>query len=191
MRLEDITHAVLDKLTTSCSACGITSDIIDKPAFSCYPESPIYVTYRARLEGTSETDSGSLIFLIEEWVSGGASIIVTGVLMTVDSECSVFISSLSEGECSPSVTQQPTPDNVPDTKPPTMDDTTNTQTPSTDSTSSMETEGSPAATNSNTVAIVGGVVSIVLVLIIAITIVIVALVMKNRRKDPSIKNTEK
>ena len=41
-------------------------------------------------------------------MSGGASIIVTGVLMTVDSECSVAISSLNEGECSP--TQPPTTD---------------------------------------------------------------------------------
>ena len=62
------------------------------------------MTYHARLEGTSETDSGSLISLMEEWVNGGASIIVTGVLMTVDSECSVAISSLSEGECSPTPT---------------------------------------------------------------------------------------
>ena len=35
---------------------------------------------------------------------GGTSIIVTGVLMTVDSECSVAISSLSERECSSSTT---------------------------------------------------------------------------------------
>ena len=90
---------MLEELTDSCSDCGITSDIIDKQSFSCFPESPTYVTYRARLEGTSETDSGSLISLIEEWVSGGASIIVAGVLMTVDSECSVAISSLREGEC--------------------------------------------------------------------------------------------
>ena len=90
---------MLEELTSSCSDCGITNDIIDKQSFSCFSESPTYVTYRARLEGTSETDSGSLISLIEEWVSGGASIIVTGVLMTVDSECSVAISSLREGEC--------------------------------------------------------------------------------------------
>ena len=98
-KLEDIANAVLEELTDSCSDCDITSDIIDKLSFSCFPESPTYVTYRARLEGTSETDSGSLISLIEEWVSGGASIIVTGVLMTVDSECSVAISSFREGEC--------------------------------------------------------------------------------------------
>ena len=41
--------------------------------------------------GTSETDSGSLISLIEEWVSGGTGIIMTGVLVTVDSECSVAL----------------------------------------------------------------------------------------------------
>ena len=89
----------MDQLTDSCSDCGITSDIIDRQSFLCYPESPTYVTYRARLEGTSETDSGSLISLIEDWVRDGASIIVNGVLMTVDSECSVAISSLREGEC--------------------------------------------------------------------------------------------
>ena len=97
--LNSITSTVLEVLKNSCSDCGITNDIIDQQSFSCFPESPTYVTYHARLEGTSETDSGSLISLIEEWVSGGASIIVTGVLMTVDSECSVAISSLSEGEC--------------------------------------------------------------------------------------------
>ena len=103
-KLEDITSAVLEELTGSCAECGITSDIIDRQSFACYPESPMYVTYRARLEGTSETDSGSLISLIEDWVSGGTSIIVTGGLMTVDSECSVAISSLSERECSSSTT---------------------------------------------------------------------------------------
>ena len=65
--------------------------------------SPPHVTFRARLGGSSETDSGSLISLLamESWVSGGATIIVSGVLMTVDAECSVAISSLSEGECIP------------------------------------------------------------------------------------------
>ena len=45
-------------------------------------------------------------------MSGGASIIVTGVLMTVDAECSVAISSLSEGECSMTTTAQSSTDNT-------------------------------------------------------------------------------
>ena len=96
---QNITNTVLEELTDMCPHCGITNDVIDKQLFACFSESPTYVTYRARLGGISETDSGSLISLIEEWVSGGASIIVAGVLMTVDSKCSVAISSLSEGEC--------------------------------------------------------------------------------------------
>ena len=117
MKLEIITSAVLEQLTIMCTECGITSDIIDTPSFACFPESPTSVTYRARLEGTFETNSGSLISLIEEWVSGGAGIIMTGVLVTVDSECPVAISSLGEGEC-----QQP-PTTEPTTKPTTTDNT--------------------------------------------------------------------
>ena len=179
MKLEDITSAVLERLTVLCVGCGITSDIIDKQSFSCYPESPTYVTYRARMQGTSETDSGSLISLIQEWVSGGASIIVTGVLMTVDSECSVAISSLSEGECTP--TQPPTTDSPTDTKPPITDNTTATEGPSsaTDQTST-----------DNTAAIIGGVVAIVLIITVGITVIVV-LVLKSRRGELFLKNAEK
>ena len=129
--MEIITSAVLQQLTVSCTECGVTSDIIDTPSFACFPESPTSVTYRARLEGTSETDSGSLISLIEEWVRDGTSIIITGVLMTVDSECSVTISSLSEGEC-----HQPPSD------------------PTTDRASSMSSTDSTATTSDNTAAII-------------------------------------
>ena len=180
VKLVDITSAVLERLSASCVDCGIDSDIIDRQSFSCYPESPTYVTYRARLEGTSESDSGSLISLIEEWVSGGASIIVTGVLMTVDSECSVAISSLSEGECSP--TQPPTTVSPTDTKPPITDNTTASEGPSS-STDQTSTD--------NTAAIIGGVVAIVLIIAITVIIVIVVLVMKNRRGDLFLKNAEK
>ena len=103
-KLSDITAAVVEVLHASCGEC-VSEMVIDNQFFVCYPESPSHVTYRARLEGTSERESGSLISLIEEWVRGGASVIVTGVLMTVDPDCSVAISSLSEGECSPKVAE--------------------------------------------------------------------------------------
>ena len=173
-KLNDINSAVLDKLATSCAKCGISSDIIDKQSFACFPESPTHVTFRARLGGSSETDSGSLISLLESWVSGGATIIVTGVLMTVDPECSVAISSLSEGEFSMS-TRQP-----PDTNTPTSTDSTGT--PSSDSQSSTD----------NTAAVIGGVVAVILIITLAIAIIaIVALMMKSRcHGDLSIKKAE-
>ena len=105
--LSNVTTAILDELTASCPECGINNNTIDRENVTC---SSSYVTYRARLEGTSQTDSLYLISLIEDWVeSGRASIIVTGVILTVDSQCPVAISSLSEGECSPTIPPPPPP----------------------------------------------------------------------------------
>ena len=136
------------------------------------------MTFRARLGGSSETDSGSLISLLESWVSGGATIIVTGVLMTVDAECSVAISSLSEGECSMTTTQPP------DTTASTPSSTDSTGTPSSDSQSSTD----------NTAAVIGGVVAVILIITVAITIVVIAiltLIMKSRHHgDLSIRKAE-
>ena len=174
MKTEDITSAILKQLTISCTdhECNIISLVIDTPSFACFPESPTSVTYRARLKSTSETDSGSLISLIEEWVSGGTSIIVTGVLMTVDPKCSVAISSLSEAECQPPR--------------PTTDPTTNKT-----NTSSMTSTDSTTATTDNTIAIIGGVVAVILVIAICITFAVVTIIMtlilKNRCGKVSIK----
>ena len=167
MKLEVITSAVLHQLTVSCTECGVTSAFIDTPSFACFSESPTSVTYRTRLLGTSETDSGSLISLIEEWVSGGAGIIMTGVLVTVDSECPVAISSLGEGECQQPPTTEPISDSEVITPDPTSD-------PVTDSTPS---------TTDNTAAIIGGsVVTVVLIITVALTIAVVTITffLKNR-----------
>ena len=167
-KLEDITSAVLKELTESCAECGISNDVIDEQSFACFPESPTHVTFRARLGGSSETDSGSLISLLESWVSGGATIIVTGVLMTVDTECSVAISSLSKGECSMTTTQPP--------------DTT---------ASSMTSSDAPNSQSStdNTAAIIGGIVAVVLIIALSI-FGIVALILKSRRRELFIRKTE-
>ena len=167
--MEDVTSAIVRELTRSCAECGINSDIIDEQSFACFPESPTHVTLRARLRGSSETDSDSLISLLESWVSGGATIIVTGVLMTVDPECSVAITSLSEGECSMTTTHPP------------------------DTTASSTTTSSHSSTD-NTAAITGGVVvAVVLIIVVAVLIfgiVALRLVLKNRRGELSIRKTE-
>ena len=94
---------------------------------------------------------------------GGPGVIVTGVLMTVDSLCSVAISSLSEGECprlNPSPSElylKPTTTEPEDTTP---------------------YNPSQSFTDS-TAVIIGGAVAIVLVAITIITIAV--LMVKNRR----------
>ena len=166
MKTEDITSAILKQLTISCTECDIITLVIDTPSFACFSESPTSVTYRAGLKSISETDSGSLISLIEDWVSGGTSIIVTGVLMTVDSKCSVAISSLSEGECQPPPAN-PTTDRV-TTPDPTSD-------PVTDS-----------STTDNTAAIIGGVVAVVLIITFAVVAIVMTLILKIRCENVSI-----
>ena len=112
------------------------------------------MTYRARLEGTSERGSDSLISLIEDWVRGGPGVIVTGVLMTVDSHCSVAISSLSEGECLPHDT----------------------------STEPRATKyGSSQGSTNNTGGIIGGTFAIVLIIVVALTIIAIAAILMNRQ----------
>ena len=169
---------MVKELQSSCGECS--SEMIDNQFFVCYPESPSFLTYRARLEGTRETDSDSLISLIEEWVRGGVSLIVTGVLMTVDHHCSVAISSPDQPECSP----------LSNTQPPTNSSSTSSTETSSVTTADRSTGDDPSST---TTAIIGGVVvAIVLIIVVAIVIIIIALlVLKSHRGGFSVKNPGK
>ena len=173
-KLDDITNAVSKALTDSCSGCGITNNIIDIQSLNCFHNSHTYVTYQARLEGTSETDSGSLISLLEKWVSGRPSISVTGILMTVDPECPVAISCFSEGDCKPTPTTR----------------TSSPQSPSTTSTTDSTTSSSPQSSSDNTAAIIGGVVAIIFIIAIIIVIAIIGIITFKLRSRGAIKKAE-
>ena len=149
-KLEDVETKIIQILMDGCPECS--SDVLDEQSFSCFKESPSFLTYRARLEGTSERDSESLVSLTESWVRGGeaASVIVNGVLVGVDPNCSVAISSLSQPECS-YTTPPPSTDRV-------------------------------CTSSNNTPSIVAGVVVVIVVLVIAVTaLVVIALVRKIRQ----------
>ena len=96
----------MDELTSTCPDCGDVR--INQELFTCFTESPTYVMYRARIEGTSQTNSSFLISLIESWVrSGDVTINVTQIRLTVDPECSVSIPSLTvDWECEPTTTNE-------------------------------------------------------------------------------------
>ena len=161
-KLNDVSKEVLDQLTASCAECHITSDIIDKQSFSCFPDSPSHVTYRARLQGTSETDSSSLISLMEKWVDDGATIVVIGLLIKVDTKCSVQISSFNEGECFMTINPNSTPGPNAGPTDSTTDSAGNTISPG---------------------PIIGGIAAVILIIAISVIIVVV-LILKYRRGDP-------
>ena len=176
MKLGDITREVAEKVVALCPDCGFTDVSIDKPSFSCYPDSPSFVTYRARLEGASLTESDHFISLIEQWVMGGASVIVSGVLMKVDSKCLVEISDLSEDECTiKPIAIVPTPvsryTTVVTTEPkPSVQDPTGKPSPFTTTLGVMI------------------VVVIIAVAVLTTIIIITVLVLKNRRAQYSPRN---
>ena len=97
-KVKDITSAVHEELGDLCT-CEITNDNIDEDFFQCFGASSHFVTYRARLSGTPNITSHILITYIEDWVSGGPSIRVQGVLLTVDNECPVSIATIDDAEC--------------------------------------------------------------------------------------------
>jgi len=149
--------------------CQISISSIDEESFVCFEESPNSVTYRARLKGTSNEKRASLI---EEWIFSGPTIHVRGVLMRVDTQCSVVISDFSEEECS-------------DPSSETHDVTTAITTAD----GRREDDQSD-----NTPAIVGGVAAVIIVLIVTVgvtCIAVVALVVRSRQgKLPSKKAEE-
>ena len=51
------------------------------------------------MSGTSSLSTAFLLSLLEDWVSSGPVVSVGGLLMRVDPQCPVAISSLIEGEC--------------------------------------------------------------------------------------------
>ena len=80
-------------------------DRIRNEGFQCFPSSPDAVTYRAELHGTLEATVPDLIEDITQWLSSGASISVQLQRLTIDSSCSVAITSFNENECRNTVTE--------------------------------------------------------------------------------------
>ena len=97
-KLTGIAHHVLHQLSATCH-CEIATEVINECSFTCFKGSANNVTYRAKLSDTSSLSTAFLLYLLEDWASSGLVVRVGDVLMRVDPQCPVAISSLSEGEC--------------------------------------------------------------------------------------------
>ena len=96
-RLEDISDALLQLVQGSCQ-CTYSALNIDSEVFRCFDGEEDSVTYRARLLATVEVDTQSLSSYLEEWVAAGSSVVVGGVVLSVDEDCSVEIADLLQEE---------------------------------------------------------------------------------------------
>ena len=83
--------------------CGFMSSNILEERFVCFtPQSPHHVTYRARINRTSQATIGQLVIFIQQWVMTSQSILIQGVQLNIDRTCDSVISTFDDAECSPS-----------------------------------------------------------------------------------------
>jgi hypothetical protein len=74
-------------------------DIDITAGFQCFDDSPTAVTFRAEISDSLKADSSQLIAYIEQWVSSEPTIVVQSSRLSIDSSCTVEITSFSEPEC--------------------------------------------------------------------------------------------
>lgn len=103
--LENITSVIEKKVSNLCM-CKFANTNIDSNLLNCSGKSTYFLTYRARLSGTSEVDSQELIAHIADWVSLGEELEIHGILMKIRQDCKVPISSFDEEECEASADKE-------------------------------------------------------------------------------------
>ena len=94
-----VTNDILNILRRFCQCKLSSSDSISSGEFLCYKDSPHFVTYRARIEGTDAVSVVQLITYLEKWVSANVVLIVMGQLLIAQSYCPVQIGGVNESQC--------------------------------------------------------------------------------------------
>jgi hypothetical protein len=83
--------------------CRFNKSNVDEESFAaCNDHFSEYVTFRARLSGTSDNDSEYLVSLLTKWVSTNPRVFVDGLEMKVtnnDLNCNVFVSGRNDRDC--------------------------------------------------------------------------------------------
>ena len=83
--------------------CGFSKSDVDKISFAaCNNQFSEYVSFQARLSGTSDNDSEYLIFLLEKWISTSPIIFVSGLQMKVTNNelnCITFVHGHDDMDC--------------------------------------------------------------------------------------------
>lgn len=183
--MTQVIKAIIDNTASLCESCELTVNHIADGGFQCFTQGAHEVTFRAHLYATPTATLQQLIAHISHWVENGASIAISGLLLTVDSRCDIVIASFSEPECYGVVetSEPPTPTTIEKmtTEMTTVSDSTTMTISKGAGTTSQKLVTSRATDKTSSLSfsaeaiIVGGVVVIVIFIIAAmVTIVVVA-----------------
>jgi hypothetical protein len=97
--MTQVIEAIIDNTASLCESCGLTVNHVADGGFQCFTQGAHEVTFRAHLYATPTATLQQLIANISHWVTNGASVAISGLLLTVDSRCDIVIASFSEPEC--------------------------------------------------------------------------------------------
>lgn len=178
--MHDIKAGVVEGINQHCSYCAITSDDITEAEFVCFPGSPNQVTFRGKVQDRAAATAREVISSVEIWTTSSShvTIPVHHARLNVNNTCIALLASLDDIEC---------PGHFDSTTTTTEQEMLTTRGHNTTTPPRLvTTERYPNIVDpsqSDTGAIVGGVVAITLILTVGVSIVILVwLILKYRTK---------
>ncbi len=95
---DSIVSTITTEIEILCE-CGFTSEDIDTTVsgFKC-SDDPGAVIFRGLIR-SGKNQATEIVSYLQQWVSGGVSISITGLILEVDPMCTVLVQSLSDPEC--------------------------------------------------------------------------------------------
>lgn len=103
-----VINTIVDNTHALCENCGLTANHITDGAFQCFRQGAHEVTFRAHLYATPTSTPQELVNYIINWVRHGVSVVINGLLLTIDRSCDVIIESFSVPECTQEQQQETT-----------------------------------------------------------------------------------
>ena len=97
--MTQVTNTIVNNTRALCENCGLTANHITNGAFQCFRQGAHEVTFRAHLYATPTSTPQKLVNYIINWVRSGMSVVINGLLLTIDKSCEVVIESFSVPEC--------------------------------------------------------------------------------------------
>ena len=96
-KIQQVSTTIVGNVLNLCSNdCELTVEHITDGAFQCFTQDSHEVTFRAELYTTNNED---ILQNMRSWIQSGASITISGLLLSVDPMCNVVIRSFSDPEC--------------------------------------------------------------------------------------------
>ncbi len=106
-KIDAVLEAISQSLNAYCS-CDIQRSYFDDAHFMCNEIDKDRVILQARVAGTSQSDSKTLLDYLELWLQSSPKVAIRGKLLSTDARCDVSIESIGDISDCYSITEYPT-----------------------------------------------------------------------------------